>query len=68
MPEKTQGQRKATSEREIDAAFMQMSFDVAYATEAIALARSFEQSDWEAFKIGLEECSDENSASAARQE
>lgn len=67
MPEKTQGQRKETSEREINVAFMQMSFDVAYA-EAIALARSFEQSDWEAFKIGLEECSDENSASAARQE
>ena len=37
------------SEAEIDAAFAQMAHDPDYQRNAIALAREFERSDWEAF-------------------
>jgi Arc/MetJ-type ribon-helix-helix transcriptional regulator len=38
-------------EQELDEAFAQMGKDEEYQREAIALARSFEKSDWEAYKV-----------------
>lgn len=38
-------------EQEIDQAFAEMGNDEEYQREAISLARSFEQSDWEAYKV-----------------
>jgi hypothetical protein len=39
------------SEAEIDAAFAQMAEDQDFKQESVSLAREFETSDWEAFKI-----------------
>jgi len=36
--------------RQIDAAFAEMAGDESYRSEALALADSFEQSDWEAYQ------------------
>lgn len=38
-------------EGEIDEAFAGMGRDTEYQTEALALARSFEKSDWEAYRV-----------------
>jgi len=41
--------KKKRSDAEIDAAFAEMAHDDEYLSEAIALAREFEVSDWEAY-------------------
>ena len=38
-------------EQEFDQAFAEMGKDAEYQRESIALARSFEKSDWEAYKV-----------------
>lgn len=38
-------------EQEIDQAFAEMGKDTEYQSQAIALTRSFEKSDWEAYKV-----------------
>ena len=38
-------------EEEIDQAFSEMGRDQEYQEEALALARSFEKSDWEAYQV-----------------
>ncbi|HZR66195.1 MAG TPA: hypothetical protein VFA85_13660 [Terriglobales bacterium] len=39
-------------EQEIDQAFAEMGRDEQYQAEALALTRSFEKSDWEAYQVG----------------
>lgn len=44
----------ALKRAEIDAAFALMSDDVQYRSEAVAIAKEFATTDWEAFKLGEE--------------
>lgn len=47
-----QGKLRELREEEIDRAFAEMSSDERYQEEAVALARSFANSDWEAYQAG----------------
>jgi Arc/MetJ-type ribon-helix-helix transcriptional regulator len=51
MVEAVEDKLRQITEKEIDAAFAGMGQDEEYQREAVALARSFDQSDWEAFRV-----------------
>lgn len=50
LVEAVQEKLRQLREREIDRAFAEMAYDEEYRNEAVALTRSFERSDWEAYR------------------